>query len=377
MPHRFHVLTSGTDITHRFHFSLIIFDNAYLIHSTLAFRCAYPLSSQPLDQVMRAMQTFPHRVSSQFCAGMVSLHRTAKIGLMLCIDLIALPLYFLVAMLLRGGDLKLAAHYGSASYLIVALVTIGAFSMSDLYRAVIRFIDSRLLSATGLALGIAVLCAYVVLLAVNDAMFPRSALAIYWFIVFSYVVTSRIGMRNFLRNHGTRRPASDVVAICGAGESGARLAQTMRYSDEYRPVCFFDDKRALSDRTIAGLRVFQTGRLANLVAAHGLRTVVIAESMVKAIVSAITPSCRPVNLHRRRYPNPKSNRARYGSVSSTNSCPFASSGSIPFPPTHHLKLARNTCATNYNQPTCKVSRPSCATARRSSASSDSAMSVCP
>jgi len=50
----------------------------------------------------------------------------------------------------------------------------------------------------------------------------------------------------------------------------------MRSSDEYRPVCFFDDKRALIDRTIAGLRVFPTERLADLVAAHGIRTVVVA-----------------------------------------------------------------------------------------------------
>ncbi|QNA99643.1 polysaccharide biosynthesis protein [Massilia sp. Se16.2.3] len=207
---------------------------------------------------------------------MVSLHRTTKIALMVAIDLVALPLCFLIAMLLRGGDLKLASNYGPASYILVALVTIAALSMSDLYRAVIRFIDGRLLSTTGLALGIAVLCAYVVLFAINDAMFPRSALAIYWFIVFSYVVTSRIGMRNFLRSHSARRPASDAVAIYGAGEAGARLAQTMRNSDEYRPICFFDDKRALIDRTIAGLRVFHTDRLAQLVAAHDIRTVVIA-----------------------------------------------------------------------------------------------------
>jgi len=115
-----------------------------------------------------------------------------------------------------------------------------------------------------------------VLFAINDAVFPRSALAIYWFIVFSYVVTSRIGMRNFLRNHTEGRPTSDAVAIYGAGEPGARLAQTMRNSDEYRPVCFFDDKRALNDRTIAGLRVFHTDRLADMVTAHGIRTVVIA-----------------------------------------------------------------------------------------------------
>ena len=204
------------------------------------------------------------------------MHRTGKIALMVAIDLVALPLCFLIAMLLRFGDMKLIANYGAASYIIVTLVTIAALSMSDLYRAVIRFIDGRLLSATGFALGIAVLCAYVVLFAINDAMFPRSALAIYWFIVFSYVVTSRIGMRNFLRSHSARRPTSDAVAIYGAGEAGAKLAQTMRNSDEYRPVCFFDDKRALNDRTIAGLRVFATDRLADLVAAHGIRTVVIA-----------------------------------------------------------------------------------------------------
>ncbi|MGX4640077.1 polysaccharide biosynthesis protein [Massilia sp. SYSU DXS3249] len=204
------------------------------------------------------------------------MHRTAKIALMVAIDLVALPICFLIAMLLRFGDIKLAANYGPASYIIVALVTIAALSMSDLYRAVIRFIDGRLLSATGFALGIAVLCAYVVLFAINDAMFPRSALAIYWFIVFSYVVTSRIGMRNFLRSHSARRPATDAVAIYGAGEAGAKLAQTMRNGDEYRPVCFFDDKRALNDRTIAGLRVFHTDRLADLVAAHGIRTVVVA-----------------------------------------------------------------------------------------------------
>ncbi|MEW6022561.1 MAG: nucleoside-diphosphate sugar epimerase/dehydratase [Pseudomonadota bacterium] len=194
---------------------------------------------------------------------------------MVAVDLFALPICFLIALLLRG-DTRLAANYGPASYILVALVTIAAFSISDLYRAVIRFIDQRLLSATGFALGIAVLCAYIVLFAINDAGFPRSALAIYWFIVFSYVVTSRIGMRNFLRNHTENRPTSDAVAIYGAGEPGARLAQTMRNSDEYRPVCFFDDKRALNDRTIAGLRVFHTDRLADMVTAHGIRTVVIA-----------------------------------------------------------------------------------------------------
>lgn len=196
---------------------------------------------------------------------------------MIAADLIALPFCFLVAMLLRGGDLKLASHFGPASYVLVAVVTIAAFSVSDLYRAVIRFIDQRLLSVTGLALAVAILCAYIVMFAINEERFPRSALAIYWFIVFSYVVASRVGMRNFLRNQNMKeRCVAEVVAIYGAGEAGARLAQAMRNGEEYRAVCFFDDKHVLSERNVAGLRVFHTDRLAEIVEAMSIRSIVLA-----------------------------------------------------------------------------------------------------
>jgi FlaA1/EpsC-like NDP-sugar epimerase len=223
------------------------------------------------------MPKINHGVMYQFCSKMVSLPRTVKIALTVSADLIALPFCFLIAMLLRGGDLKLASHFGPASYVLVAVVTIAAFSVSDLYRAVIRFIDQRLLSVTGISLAVAILCAYIVMFAINEESFPRSALAIYWFIVFSYVVASRIGLRNFLRNHnGPERGNSEVVAIYGAGEAGARLAQAMRGTEEYRPVCFFDDKRALMERNVAGLRVFHTDRLVEIVNAMAVRSIVIA-----------------------------------------------------------------------------------------------------
>jgi len=213
----------------------------------------------------------------RICARMISLHRTTKFALMIMTDLIALPLCFLIAMLLRGGDLRLASHFGPASYMLVAVVTIAAFSVSDLYRAVIRFVDHRLLSVTGIALAIAILCAYGVTFSINEENFPRSALAIYWFIVFSYVIASRIGVRNLLRNqYAAPCGATEIVAIYGAGEAGARLAQAMRNGDEYRPVCFFDDKHALNERNICGLRVFHTDRLADTVGALGVSTIVIA-----------------------------------------------------------------------------------------------------
>jgi FlaA1/EpsC-like NDP-sugar epimerase len=90
-------------------------------------------------------------------------------------------------------------------------VTVAAFSQSDLYRAVLRFIVQCMLAVTGLPLGLAVICVYIVLFAINDEEFPRSVLAIYWFIVFSYVVASRISVRDFLRNHMSSKPAGDPV----------------------------------------------------------------------------------------------------------------------------------------------------------------------
>ena len=216
------------------------------------------------------------RIFSVLCARLVQMNRRTKVTLMVAADLVMLPLCFLIAMILRGGDLKLAMEFGPGSYFLIAALTVVAFSMADLYRAVIRFIDQRLLSMSGLSLAIAIFCAYLALLALNEISFPRSALTIYWFIAFSYVVVSRIGLRNLLRTHRGRTATAVPVAIYGAGEAGARLAQALRDSDDYRALCFFDDKRTLHERTVAGLRVFPTARLAEMAPELGIRTTVIA-----------------------------------------------------------------------------------------------------
>ena len=221
--------------------------------------------------------SFPATVANRICNWLIALNRLAKMALMVSVDLAALPCCFLIAMLLRVGNLDLARQYNPAAFAAVAALTIAAFALADLYRAVIRYIDQRLLIATGLALALAALGAYLVLNAFNDSLFPRSALAIYWFIAFSYVVSSRLAVRNFLRKHaGKRPPQAHAVAIYGAGDAGAQLAFTMRNSSEYRPVCFFDEKRLFKERSIGGLRVFHTDRLVDVVNALCIRSIIIA-----------------------------------------------------------------------------------------------------
>ncbi len=196
---------------------------------------------------------------------------------MISADMVALPFCFLIAMLLRLGDLRSTLQYGVASPILIALLTIAAFVMSGLYRAVIRFIDQRLLTTAGIGLAFALLIAYAFSLSFDRNRLPNSALMIYWFIAFSYVVTSRLMVRAFLRNKtDTRCQIENRVAIYGAGEPGAQLALAMRTSNEYRPVCFFDEKHVLNKHTIAGITVFHSDRLLERVKEMSIGLVVIA-----------------------------------------------------------------------------------------------------
>jgi FlaA1/EpsC-like NDP-sugar epimerase len=209
---------------------------------------------------------------------LISMNRAAKIAVMLAADLISLPFCSVIAMLLRLGDINATLNYGAAPHILIALITVPVFAMTGLYGAVIRFIDHRLLSAIGIGLAIVVASAYASSSFFSYRGLPHSALMIYWFIAFSYVVTSRLMARSLLRSSNPARDhkPESTVAIYGAGEAGVKLALAMRVSDKYRPVCFFDDKRALDNRNAAGLRIFHSDRLADVVNQRHISLIVIA-----------------------------------------------------------------------------------------------------
>lgn len=207
----------------------------------------------------------------------ISMNRWVKVALMLAADCIALPLCFLVALMLRLGDFESAVRYGFAPHIILTLITIPVFTKAGLYRAVIRFIDQRLLRTAGVGLILVVVAAYSISFFWNDQRLPRSALTIYWFIAFSYVVTSRLTIRNLLRRNVRKiNQNKKHVAIYGAGETGVQLAQAMRISDKYVALCFFDDLRSLNDKNVAGLRVFHTSRLVEVAEQLDIHLIVLA-----------------------------------------------------------------------------------------------------
>ena len=201
----------------------------------------------------------------------------AKVALMIAADSVFLPLCVLAAVALRLGSLADAVRMALATQLALGLLTLPVLALGGLYRAVMRYIDVRVLVAASTALAIAVLLIYATALVLDLHVVPRSSLLVYWFIAFAYVVGSRFLARSLLRrslNHGTRPHLR--TAIYGAGDAGAQLAQAMRISIEYKAVCFLDDRRDLQRKTVAGLRVFAPEDIDAAVARYDVAQIVVA-----------------------------------------------------------------------------------------------------
>jgi FlaA1/EpsC-like NDP-sugar epimerase len=177
-------------------------------------------------------------------------------------DLVFLPLTFCVAILLRYDVVNIAlfSHY---LWLIVAtpLVSIPIFMRLGLYRAVIRFIDQKIVYMVifGVTASVALLIT-ITAFASHMEGYSRGVFGIYWVSAITYVVASRFFARGILL-HPSKANAVIRVAIYGAGKSGTQLASALRAGHEYLPVAFIDDMKELQGTTISGIKVYPAAEL--------------------------------------------------------------------------------------------------------------------
>ncbi|HEX8405441.1 MAG TPA: nucleoside-diphosphate sugar epimerase/dehydratase [Duganella sp.] len=229
-------------------------------------------------KVLRAMCYFtysPAPLARLLSEKLIAISRGGKSLLMLSADCVALPLCLQLAMSANGGAVPLPSLL--PLLLLLTAVSVAALAMSDLYSAVVRYLNQRMLAIAGASLGCAVLAVCALTFDRDERAIPAGALAAYWCIAMAYLVASRVAVRGFLQRH--TRPASqarEAVAIYGAGDTGARLAQALRGDHRYCPVCFIDEKCGGEQRTVGGLRVFPPERLDEIVAAASIRLIVVA-----------------------------------------------------------------------------------------------------
>ncbi len=201
----------------------------------------------------------------------------AKLALMIGSDAVFLPLCVFAAVALRLGSPEQALDYALPAQVLLGLLTLPVLGLAGLYRAVVRYIDVRVLVMAGGALAAAVLLIYLAALLLSASPIPRASVLIYWFIAFTYVVSSRFLARALLRRGlGRAGPVRRRTAIYGAGAGGVQLALAMRFSHEYDPVCFIDDQPQLQHKTVAGLRVYGPAAIADAAYRHDVEQIVVA-----------------------------------------------------------------------------------------------------
>lgn len=148
-----------------------------------------------------------------------------------------------------------------------------------LYRAVIRYLPERALWTIFRATTFATLCwVLVVFLSqlTGRTVVPRSVPILFWAMSTVLVGGSRFLAKKMLWSTGGSRTQDRPIAIYGAGDSGAQLADALRRQGTEYIAAFLDDNPALHGRDIAGIRVHAPSSFKMLVDQYGVEEVILS-----------------------------------------------------------------------------------------------------
>ncbi|PUA20519.1 nucleoside-diphosphate sugar epimerase/dehydratase [Glaciimonas sp. PCH181] len=206
----------------------------------------------------------------------LNLSRVYKQLIAATLDFIFLPLTFFWAISLRyDGVSNFLLHQYAILILAVPLVSIPIFIKLGLYRAVIRFIDHKIVYVVVLGVSLSVITLAALGTFTQTSGYSRAVFGIYWVSSILYVAASRFLARSFLlRVSGVEGAVR--VAIYGAGQAGSQLASALRASHEYTPVVFIDDKVELHRATIAGIKVFGPDEITSIIARYDIKEILLA-----------------------------------------------------------------------------------------------------
>jgi FlaA1/EpsC-like NDP-sugar epimerase len=208
--------------------------------------------------------------------GFLALPRRVKQLVSVAADLVLLALAFWSALALRFETLT--PEIGPYVWQMIAapLLAIPIFIRLGLYRAVIRFMEDRVVFvvAGGVTLSVVLLAAGLALTHAPNV--SRGLLAIYWLLAILYVGATRFLARSYFLRAERGQDSRVRIAIYGAGRAGTQLAYALRAGREYLPVAFFDDNPALQKSELAGLRVYSPDQLASVLAAKEIDELLLA-----------------------------------------------------------------------------------------------------
>ncbi len=165
--------------------------------------------------------------------------------------------------------------YGWQMY-VAPLLAIPIFVRLGLYRAVVRFMEDRVVFVVGGGVTLSVVLLAALIALTHTPMFSRGVLGIYWLLAIVYVGMTRFMARSLFLRAERMQDSRKRVAIYGAGRSGTQLLYALRAGRDYLPVAFFDDKSSIQQTELAGLRVFSPEHLPEFIKAKHIDEVLLA-----------------------------------------------------------------------------------------------------
>lgn len=190
----------------------------------------------------------------------IRLPRRLKILIMLLCDILLLPLALWSSIALRFSSFHPYVEGYLWVFVLVPVVAVPIFIRIGLYRAVVRFMDDKIIYTimSGVTLSVLILTAAIMMAKVEGL--PRSSVLIYWVFAVAYIAASRFVARGVLRRAESREDRKQRVAIYGAGRAGLQTALALMSGPEFRPIAFFDDKKDLHNSLVAGIRVYDASK---------------------------------------------------------------------------------------------------------------------
>ncbi len=207
---------------------------------------------------------------------LINLSRLQKQAIAASMDSICLPVTFILAIWLRyeGFNEELFRHYFGL-IVSIPLISVPIFIRIGLYRAVVRFIDQKLLVRYLFGASTSVLLLAFIGIMLHIMPISRAIFGFYWAGAMIYLCASRFIARTWLLNAGMSENAIPVC-IYGGGKAGALLAGALRSGGEYVCVAFVDDNKHIQGSTIAGIKVYSPADLDNLAPKREIKQIFLA-----------------------------------------------------------------------------------------------------
>ena len=183
-----------------------------------------------------------------------------------------------------------------AAIFLAPVVAIPIFVRMGLYRSVIRYLPERAFWTIARAAVLAVVVWIGVIFLFELArvtLIPRSIVFVYGMLAVALVAGSRFGIKLILRAPLMGMSNNRKVILYGAGRTGVVIAEALRREHSASIVAFVDDNPDLSERDIAGTRVYPAAQIKELMEQTGTTEVVlcmpsISSSRRAEIVSLLT-----------------------------------------------------------------------------------------